>query len=135
MSASIDCITHHHDHNPSTAHSPAAVISAPEQRLQSLDVDVQRLLGVLRLSGVSVDNIVSIDISKEPNLPVHFTSICYFVSLQFRNKPSPLELFVKRLKANAEIKENDDFSLFEKEAAFYTQVVPSINSFCVQRSE
>jgi hypothetical protein len=132
MSTSVEIINPLFHSSPKSPHPNNEFIDSA-----SLEetLDVQKLLDILRINGVSLDDLLSIRISKEsPNeLPVHFTSVCYFVTLTFKNTEK-LELFVKRLKGNAEIKEEEDFSLFEKEAALYTKVVPCLSEFCVQRS-
>ncbi|ODM92790.1 putative oxidoreductase dhs-27 [Orchesella cincta] len=94
----------------------------------------EKLNGILTENGI-LSEVIGVKVDMEPELPAHFTSICQFVTVQFSNKSqeNDLELFVKKLKDNAEIKEDDDYSLFEKESNVYTQVMPALRDFCESR--
>lgn len=105
-------------------------------------VNKPKLIEILNQNGIW-NRIKGVNVEVEPELPVHFTSICKFVTVNFiedgqmsdnyMEQPQALELFVKKLKDNAEIKEEDEYSLFEKESNVYTQVMPALKELCESR--
>lgn len=95
-------------------------------------VNNSKLDHILKANGI-FQEVAGVKVVVEPELPVHFTSICNFVTVKF-SKLKKLELFVKKLKENAEIKEEDDYSLFEKESNVYTQVMPALRELCESRT-
>ncbi|CAL8110424.1 unnamed protein product [Orchesella dallaii] len=97
------------------------------------EVNNEKLVRILKANEILAE-IVRVNVEIEPELPAHFTSICQFVTIQFNaSHPTDLELFVKKLKANAEIKEDEEYSLFEKESNVYTKVMPALMEFCESR--
>lgn len=110
-------------------------------------VNTAKLVEILNENGI-YKKIKGVNVVVEPELPVHFTSICKFVTVQFiqdnqvgklsnnqqQHQSAALELFVKKLKENAEIKEEDEYSLFEKESNLYTQVMPALRHMCESRT-
>lgn len=107
-------------------------------------VNIGKLVEILNRNGI-YNEIVGVNVEVEPELPVHFTSVCKFVTVKYLQSElrkmkkgsnrdiNKLELFVKKLKANAEIKEEDEYSLFEKESNIYTQVMPALKELCESR--
>jgi len=85
---------------------------------------------LLESKGIS-KKLKQVVINNDPELPVHFTSVCHCAKLEFEDdKQEPIELFVKRIKGNAEIKEDTESSLFQREAQVYKEVLPYLKQFC-----
>lgn len=112
-----------------------ATWSGPLVDSKSGEVNDKKLRHILN-SNKFFQEIIGVNVEVEPELPVHFTSVCKFVTVQFSNQSAilELELFVKILKQNAEIKEEEEYSLFDKESNIYTGVIPVLQQLCESRT-